>query len=89
MVDTIFRNTPSASISEASTGSGFAPFPIFTWGILSFEYAGFSFLLVDPYPESWAENWYANDDVYIDYNDGYYPYNRRYPGVRLAITVEL
>ena len=27
------------------------------------------------------------DDVYIDYNDGYYLYNRRYPGVGLALTV--
>ena len=46
-------------------------------------------MLVDPWPGSWAENWYADDDVYIDYDDGYYLYNRRYPGVRLAIVVSL
>ncbi len=61
-------------------------------GYPRFQYAGFSFLLVDPYPEYWAEDWYATDDVYIDYDNydhGYYLYNRRYPDVRLAITVEL
>ena len=56
-------------------------------GYPRFSYGGFSFMLLDPWPESWAENWYSADDVYIDYNDGYYLYNRRYPGVGLALTV--
>ncbi len=51
--------------------------------------AQLKFLLVDPWPEYWAEDWYATDDVYIDYDDGYYLYNRRYPNVRLAIAVSL
>ena len=41
------------------------------------------------WPEFWSDHWYANDDVYIDYNDGYYLHNRRHPGVSLAISVSL
>jgi hypothetical protein len=63
--------------------------PTIYMGYPRFEYSGFSFLLVDPWPEYWAENWYATDDVYIDYDDGYYLYDLRYPSVRLAITVAL
>jgi hypothetical protein len=63
--------------------------PTIYMGYPRFSYSGFSFLLVDPWPEYWAENWYDTDDVYIDYDDGYYLYNRRYPSVRLAITVAL
>jgi hypothetical protein len=58
----------------------FMGFPRFQWG-------GFWFLLVDPWPEDWAENWYDTDDVCIDYVDGYYLYNRRHPGVAIGITV--
>ncbi len=63
--------------------------PTIYMGYPRFSYSGFSFLLVDPWPEYWAENWYEADDVYIDYDDGYYLYNRRHPSVRLAITVVL
>jgi hypothetical protein len=63
--------------------------PVIYMGYPRFQYGGFSFLLVDPWPEDWSENWYANDDVYIDYDDGYYLYNRRYPEQRLAITIAL
>jgi hypothetical protein len=58
-------------------------------GYPRFSYSGFSFMLLDPWPEYWEENWYQADDVYIDYDDGYYLHNRRHPGVRLAITVVL
>jgi len=52
-------------------------------GYPRFQYGGFS--LVDPWPEFWANNWYETDDVYFDYyDDGYYLYNRRHPGVRIA-----
>ncbi len=61
--------------------------PIIYMGYPRFSYGGFTFLLVDPWPEYWAENWYEADDVFIDYDDGYYLYNRRSPSVRLAITV--
>ena len=61
--------------------------PTMYMGYPRFSYGGFSFMLVDPWPGSWAENWYATDDVYIGYDNGYYLYDRRYPGVGLAITV--
>jgi hypothetical protein len=58
-------------------------------GYPEFAYGGFSFLMVDPWPGDWSANWYASDDVYIDYDDGYYLYNRRYPQERVAVTIEL
>ena len=63
--------------------------PTMYMGYPRFFYGGFSFLLVDPWPEYWSENWYDSDDVYIDYDDGYYLYNRRYPQARLAVTIVL
>jgi len=63
--------------------------PTMYMGYPRFRYGGYSFLLLDPWPEYWQNNWYSTDDVYIDYDDGYYLYNRRSPGVRLAITVVL
>ena len=56
-------------------------------GYPRFQYGGHSFLIVDPWPESWSENWYDTDDVYIGYDDGYYLYSRRDPSMALAITV--
>ena len=57
-------------------------------GYPRFQYGGFWFGLLDPWPEYWADDWYDNDDVYIVYSgDGYYLYNRRYPRDRIAITV--
>jgi hypothetical protein len=61
--------------------------PVMYMGYPRFQYEGFSFLLVDPWPEYWSNNWYDSDDLYIDYDDGYYLYNRSYPYVRLAIVV--
>ncbi len=58
-------------------------------GFPRFRYGGYSFLLVDPWPQDWDDNWYNSDDVYVDYDDGYYLYNRRLPGPGLAITVVL
>ncbi|MEO5763018.1 MAG: hypothetical protein ABIR28_11970 [Vicinamibacteria bacterium] len=59
-------------------------------GSPSFQYNGYWVASVDPYPEYWAEDWYATDDLYVDYyNDGYYLYNRRYssrPGVAITIS---
>jgi hypothetical protein len=63
--------------------------PTIYMGYPRFSYGGFSFLLVDPYPESWAENWYDTDDLYIGYDNGYYLYDRRYPSDGLAISVVL
>ena len=61
---------------------------VFVGGMPRFQYDGFWFTLMDPWPEDWAGDWYDSDDVYVDYDgDGYYLYNRNYPGVRLALTV--
>jgi hypothetical protein len=55
-----------------------------------FHYGGYWFGLVDPWPEYWSDDWYDRDDVYVDYyGDGYYLYNRRYPGDRIAISFYL
>jgi hypothetical protein len=57
-------------------------------GYPSFQYGGFWFSVVDPWPEYWPRDWYENDDVYIDYSgDGYYLYNRRYPWDRVSVSV--
>jgi hypothetical protein len=61
--------------------------PIIVDGYPRFQYGGYSFMMVDPWPDEWSADWYANDDVYIDYDDGYYLYNRRYPGVGIAVSV--
>jgi hypothetical protein len=47
--------------------------PAMYMGYPRFSYGGFSFLMVDPWPGDWAENWYSTDEVYVDYNDGYLP----------------
>jgi hypothetical protein len=56
-----------------------------------FQFGGFWFSLVDPWPESWPTTWYRTDEVYIDYavNDGYYLYNRQHPGISIAVNVSL
>ena len=54
-----------------------------------FQYGGYWFSMMDPYPEYWGPDWYQNDDMYVDYyGGGYYLYNRRYPGrPGLAISI--
>ena len=66
-----------------------ATLPVIYMGYPRFAYGGYSFLLVDPYPENWDPNWYSADDCYIDYEDGYYLHDRRYPGISLAITIAI
>lgn len=57
-------------------------------GYPRFAYGGYSFMMVDPYPETWDENWYGSDEVYIGYDDGgYYLYNEAYPGDAVAVMV--
>ena len=59
-------------------------------GFPRFQYGGFWFSLVDPWPGDWSNNWYETDDVYVVYeNNGYYMYNQRYPGVGIAISVSM
>ena len=65
------------------------PLVIFS-GYPSFQYEGFWFSMLDPWPEYWSDNWYENDNVYIDYSgDGYYLYDGRYPQDRIAVEVYL
>ena len=46
-------------------------------------------MLVDPWPEDWPPDWYAEDDIYIGYDNGYYLYNRNFPGEAVAVAVVL
>jgi hypothetical protein len=60
---------------------------VFVGGMPRFQYDGFWFTMMDPWPEDWTGDWYDSDDVYVDYDgDGYYLYNRNHPGIRLALT---
>ncbi len=59
-------------------------------GYPRFLYGGYWFSLIDPWPEYWADDWYETDDVYIEYGgDGYYLFNRRYPGVGIAVSISM
>ena len=58
--------------------------PVLVGGYSRFQYGGFWFGFVQP----WPAGWYYTDDVYIDYVDGdYYMYNPYYPGTRFSISV--
>jgi hypothetical protein len=60
--------------------------PVMVGGYSRFQYGGFWFGFVQP----WPVGWYYTDDVYIDYVDGgYYIYDPYYPGARFAISVVL
>ena len=51
-----------------------------------FEYGGYSFGFVDP----WPSNWLYTQNVYVIEIDGvYYLCNPMYPGVNLALTFTL
>ncbi len=59
-------------------------------GFPRFQYRGYWFSLVDPWPQAWANNWYDTDDVYVSYvNNGYYLFNRSHPDVGIAISISL
>jgi type IV secretory pathway VirB10-like protein len=58
--------------------------PVLVGGYSRFQYGGYWFGFVEP----WPSGWYYTDDVYIDYVDGgYYMYDPYYPGTRFAISV--
>jgi hypothetical protein len=55
-----------------------------------FQYGGVWLSVLDPWPEFWGPNWYADDDMYIGFSGGgYYLYNRSYPGSQIALSVSL
>jgi hypothetical protein len=59
-------------------------------GYPRFQYNGYWVSLFDPWPANWGNNWYDNDDVYVDYVDnGYYLFNRRHPGMAIAIGISI
>lgn len=61
--------------------------PVIVGGYPEFQHGGYTFMLLDPWPAEWGPDWYARDDLYIGYDDGYYLFNRRYPGEGLAIAI--
>lgn len=49
-----------------------------------FAYGGYNFEIAQPWPGGWS----YNDNTYIDFVDGgYFLFNERHPGVRVAVTV--
>jgi outer membrane biosynthesis protein TonB len=60
--------------------------PTLVGGYSRFQYGGYWFGFVQP----WPDGWYYTDDVYVDYiNGGYYLCNPSYPGNQVAISVVL
>ena len=88
-----YRVPEAAFYSDFGRDHGFRiyRYPMFVVsGYPRFQYGGFWFRVVDPWPEYWSDDWYETDDVYIDYsNDGYYLYNSRYPGAGIAISISV
>jgi hypothetical protein len=59
-------------------------------GYPRFQYEGYWLSVVDPWPANWGNDWYDNDQVYVSYVDnGYYLYNRSYPGVGIAVSFSM
>ena len=51
-------------------------------GYPRFQYGGYYFNVVDLWPQYWSNDWYANDDVYVDYSGGgYYLQTAGIPGI--------
>ena len=49
-----------------------------------FAYGGYNFEIAQPWPGGWS----YNDNCYIDFVDGgYFLFDLRHPGVRIAVTV--
>jgi hypothetical protein len=60
--------------------------PTLVGGYSRFQYGGYWFGFVQP----WPADWYYTDDVYVDYIDGgYYLCNPEYPGTQISISVVL
>jgi hypothetical protein len=58
--------------------------PTMVGGYSRFQYGGFWFGFVQP----WPTEWYYTDNVYIVFVDGgYYLYNPTYPGARVSLSV--
>ena len=59
-------------------------------GYPRFQYGGYWVSLVDPWPEYWGDDWYENDEVYVNYvDDGYYLFDDRYPKAGIAVSISM
>ena len=60
--------------------------PVMVGGSPQFQYGGYTFVMVQPWPVGWA----YSDPVYVDYIDGeYFLLSPVHPGVQIAINVIL
>ena len=60
--------------------------PVIVGGSPQFQYGGYTFVMVQPWPMGWA----YTDMVYVDYIDGgYFLLSPVHPGVQIAINVIL
>jgi hypothetical protein len=67
-------------------GHTFKAQKVIVQGQTQFQYGGYSFILVNPWPVGWA----YTDDCYIDYVDGeYLLFDLLHPGVSIVVTVVL
>ena len=58
--------------------------PVIVEGQPRFQYAGYWFVFVDPWPAEWL----YTDDVFVDYVDGdYFLFDVLHPGFRIALFV--
>ena len=58
--------------------------PVIVEGSPRFQYAGYTFVIV----EAWPAGWSYSDAVYIDFIDGiYYLCDPLYPGVKITVTI--
>ena len=72
--------------SDFGRGHTFRMSPVMVGGYSRFQYGGYWFGFVQP----WPIGWYYTDDVYVDYIDGgYYLCDPYYPGARVSISVAL
>lgn len=59
-------------------------------GYPRFEYEGYWFAFLDPWPACWSPYWYQTDVVYVVYtDDGYYLYDATCPQDMVAIAIYL
>ena len=56
-------------------------------GYPEFQYGGYTFMMVDPWPADWAPVWYDSDELYIVYDNGYYLCDAMHPGEEVALEV--
>ncbi len=61
---------------------------LFVGGYPRFQYDGYWITVMDPWPDTWAPDWYETDNLYVDWvGDGYYLFDSNYPGMGLAVTI--